>query len=82
MWDTDGMVDMEQPNYLEKNMLQCHFVHTKNPTRTASGVHIASALQGQRLTIKVMAWLMLLIQKEIICHSIYIYKDMGYVNLS
>jgi len=48
MWDTGGMIDMEQPNYLEKNMSQCHFVHTKNHTWTAPGVHIASAaLQGQ-----------------------------------
>jgi hypothetical protein len=82
MWDTGGMIDMEQPNYLEKNMSQCHFVHTKNPTKTAPGMHIASALQGQQLTILAMAWPMLIIQKETIFHWIYIYKDMGYVNLS
>jgi hypothetical protein len=63
-WDTGGMIDMEQPNYLEKNMSQCHFVQTKNPTWTAPGVHIAPALQDQQLTISAM----LIIQKEIIFH--------------
>jgi len=82
MWDTRGMRGMEQPNYLEKNMSQCHFVHIKNPTWTAPAVHIASALQGQQLTSSAMAWPMLIIQKEIIFHWICIYKDMGYVNLS
>jgi hypothetical protein len=82
MWDPGGMIDMEQPNYLEKNMSQCHFVYTKNPTWTAPGVHIASALQGQRLTISAMAWPMLIIQKEIIFYWIYIHKYIGRVNLS
>jgi hypothetical protein len=54
MWDTGGMIDIEQPNYLEKNMSQFHFVNTKNPTWTAPEVHIASALQGQQLTISAM----------------------------
>jgi hypothetical protein len=80
MWDTGGMTDTEQTNYLEKNMSKCHFVHTKNPTWTAPGVHIASALHNQQLSA--MAWPMVIIQKEIIFHWIYVYKDMGYVNLS
>jgi len=55
-------------------------VHTKNPTWTATGVHIASALQGQRLTA--MAWPILIIQNEIIFHWIYMHKYIGRVDLS
>ena len=73
---------MEKLNYLGKNISQCHFAHTKNPTRTALAVHITSALQGERLTVSAMAWPTLIIHKEIIFHWIYIHKEKGHVKLN
>jgi len=29
VWSTDGMTLTRQPQYSEKNMSQCHFVHCK-----------------------------------------------------